>query len=197
MKILISILMTMFAGAAFASPLEFSPYACYYMKMGDTDWKLLTGQSTAYVTKMDWNQTSLISKSKLVGNPESGFGICSEVSSASPEETFVNIYLVEGANLDFASDGCLFSGSEVKVTRFKEPIARNPQYNHVVHKFQISGIDFQLLHVAGLSPSPVENSADLCAKNFKEIFPDASLSNETSASFGGTRLQLKRLPGSN
>lgn len=169
----------------FAQAIEFYPWACrYYLKQNT--WYYNSASINSTPTKMDWNQTGGLDKS-LLRELESGaeYGLCGYIVSQGYKLS-INLFFVEGQNLDFVGYACEYSGSNVKFTHTKKNVQGNNEYAHMFNKMNFGGEVIDILLIKGMSSTVLKNEdiEPTCHKAMTEI-TGRSLKSQTISQLTG------------
>ena len=165
--------------------IEFSHYSCDYYRVTNIgeNWSPgFLGESTHF-TNLGWNESTIISKSLVRGEKMGELGTCSYVYATAPENIHLNIYWIDGKNLNLEGHACMYSGDSVKFKKENFEVTSNKMYFSSKRKVKLNDDEYEFLHIVGIRPSPEGDVIELCQKAFQEVTGNESIQKKYSNEF--------------
>lgn len=168
MQVFIIIGILFFSPFSWAIEGKFSPYSCDYVKLPEEKSWLKHGISfNSEFSAIGWNQAGRISQFMVKGRTSGEFGTCSEITTTGAR-TSLNIYFVEGKDLDFAASACAYSGKNVDYKTHSVDIESYDSYTHAITTQNLNGQSLDFLHIAGVRSEDVD-VISLCDEAFEKV----------------------------
>lgn len=167
-----------------------SPYYCTYVGDDQAWYESLSWRGQAnYHINPGWNQSSSISKAVTNnGDDNDEFGMCSNVTSSTPENLRLNFYWVSGEKLSSVGDSCMYQGDKLRFKTTTLPIRNSNSYIHAFNHATVKGVKLTFLNIAGIRSHDNSNLNELC-KDILSHLSDLPLVNKRKE---GLQLEIKK-----